>query len=141
MGRRLSTVDWTVFYLVPEEVVDAGVWRGTTEKVLFAGGVLVGALVIGALFSGVLLSPIDALSAATNQIARESGTESWNRVWHSPKSRSFPKRSLAFIALGVVVRECSGETTRTDSELTPSRGVAGPRASRSRATQPRERQQ
>jgi PAS domain S-box-containing protein len=70
VARRLETVPWTVFYMVPEAVFDAQLARLTREKILLAVGMMAAALAAGLLLSAGTLRQIRSLSAATTALAR-----------------------------------------------------------------------
>jgi PAS domain S-box-containing protein len=69
VGRRLSTVPWTVFYMLPEGPVRARIAMLVREKAIFAGVVILTALVAGTMFSVVITSPARHLSQATERFA------------------------------------------------------------------------
>jgi PAS domain S-box-containing protein len=69
VGRRLATVPWTLFYMIPETSLEAPLRRLTREKLLFAAALILLSLIAGALFAGVILQPIRSLSAATAALA------------------------------------------------------------------------
>lgn len=68
VGRRLQTVPWTVFYMIPESSLDGPIAAMTHQKTLFAGAIILLALLAGALFATVILRPIGRLSKATESI-------------------------------------------------------------------------
>ncbi len=70
VARRLSTVPWTVFYMVPEAGFDAQLVRLTREKALLAAAMMAAALVAGWLLSAGTLKQIRSLLAATTALAR-----------------------------------------------------------------------
>ena len=70
VGRRLETVPWTVFYMIPEESLDAPIADMTERKMGFAGAIILLALGAGALFATIILRPIGALSKATESLGK-----------------------------------------------------------------------
>ncbi|MET0414331.1 MAG: PAS domain S-box protein [Polyangiaceae bacterium] len=70
VGRRLETVPWTVFYLVPEAVLQGQIALSTRSRAAFASTVTVFAVLVGALFAFVILAPIRSLSGVTERLAR-----------------------------------------------------------------------
>lgn len=69
VARRSDAVPWTLFYMLPEESLEAGIATMTLRKILFAAGIMLAAFLVGLLFAGFVLSPIRALSRATVTIA------------------------------------------------------------------------
>ncbi|PAW80173.1 MAG: hypothetical protein B9S32_01995 [Verrucomicrobia bacterium Tous-C9LFEB] len=69
VGRRLKTVPWTVFYMIPEESINIPMARMTWHKTAFAGLIIALSLTAGAWFATIILKPIGALSTATQWIA------------------------------------------------------------------------
>jgi len=69
VARRFRAVPWTVFYMMPEEVLNAQLAVLTDSKLRFAGVIILLALAMGALFAAVILRPIRSLSAATEALA------------------------------------------------------------------------
>jgi PAS domain S-box-containing protein len=65
VARRLETVPWTAFYMIPEESIEAPIVRVTRDKALFAAAVILFALAGGALFAAAIVRPVTALSDAT----------------------------------------------------------------------------
>jgi PAS domain S-box-containing protein len=70
VARRLRTAPWTVFYVVPEEVVLAQIAHMTRDVLILAAVILLLALAAGTLFSAGILEPVQALSAATSALAQ-----------------------------------------------------------------------
>jgi PAS domain S-box-containing protein len=70
VGRRLTTVPWTAFYLVPSATMAEPLSRATHRRLAFA--MLAGfiALVAGAWFAQRIATPIAQLTAATRRLAR-----------------------------------------------------------------------
>jgi PAS domain S-box-containing protein len=68
-GRRLQTVPWTVFYMIPEQSLLAQITQTTRAKALFAGFIALLALLVGALVAANILEPLQSLSNATQAIA------------------------------------------------------------------------
>ena len=69
VARRLDTVPWTLFYMLPEATLDADIAAITRYRVLFVAAIMSLALLVGALFSAGILEPIRSLSAATSSLA------------------------------------------------------------------------
>ncbi len=70
VARRLGTVPWTVFYMVPEAGFNAQLARLTREKLLIAAAMMSAALLAGWLLSAGTLKQIRSLLAATTALAR-----------------------------------------------------------------------
>ena len=70
IGRRLTTVPWTVFYMIPQESLEAPIRQLEKEKVGFALLITVLTLVAGLLVARVLLRPIRDLAGATESLAK-----------------------------------------------------------------------
>ncbi len=68
VARRLRSAPWTVFYLVPEDVVLAQLGQMTRQVLLFAALITLLALAVGMAFAANILKPIQALAAATTAI-------------------------------------------------------------------------
>ena len=68
-ARRLQTVPWTVFYMLPEDSSLAQIAQTTRTKALFAGIIALLALLVGALVAANILEPVQSLSKATEAIA------------------------------------------------------------------------
>jgi PAS domain S-box-containing protein len=68
-GRRLHTVAWTVFYMIPEQSLLAQITQTTRTKALFAGFIALLALLVGASVAANILDPVQSLSKATEAIA------------------------------------------------------------------------
>jgi methyl-accepting chemotaxis protein len=68
--RRLETVPWTLFYMIPEKSLEAPVAALTKRIVLLSMLIIVLAFVIGMLFAGGILGPIKALSGAAENLSR-----------------------------------------------------------------------
>jgi PAS domain S-box-containing protein len=69
VARRFEIVPWTVFYMFPEDALNADIAQMTRQKSLFAGAILLTALLGGTLFAAVILRPIRSLAIATESIA------------------------------------------------------------------------
>jgi signal transduction histidine kinase len=69
VARRLQTVPWTLFYMIPEQGLNAQIAAATRKTVFFAAAIMFGALLAGSLFAGVILKPVRALSTATEALA------------------------------------------------------------------------
>lgn len=70
VGRRLKTVPWTVFYMIPEQSVNVPIDRLTRHKGIFAVGIILLALGVGIVFARVILRPIKALALATRSLSK-----------------------------------------------------------------------
>ena len=69
VARRLATVSWTVFYMVPETAVTSQVALASRERLLLAIGVIAAAGIVGSVFAASILRPIRALGRAAASIA------------------------------------------------------------------------
>ncbi len=69
VARRLETVPWTIFYMIPEEFVNVQITQTTRNKTVFAGAIILIALIAGTLFAAVILRPVRSLSTATAALA------------------------------------------------------------------------
>jgi PAS domain S-box-containing protein len=69
VARRFETVPWTVFYMIPEQALNAQIAQMTREKILFAGVIILIALAAATLFAAAILKPIDSLATATQSLA------------------------------------------------------------------------
>jgi PAS domain S-box-containing protein len=67
--RRLKSVPWTIFFMVPAESIDAPIAAMTRAKLIYAGAIICFALVAGALVSTIILRPVRSLATATDAIA------------------------------------------------------------------------
>jgi len=67
--RRLASVPWTAFYMIPASSFEAPLAGLTLDKVIFATGVIVIALLIGAVFASSILTGVRSLSRATARLA------------------------------------------------------------------------
>lgn len=70
VGRRLHTVPWTLFYMVPEDSLLSQIAQMTRNKLLFAGVISLLALLVGSLVAAKIVKPVLSLSKATEAIAR-----------------------------------------------------------------------
>jgi methyl-accepting chemotaxis protein len=69
VARRFQTVPWTLFYMIPEQSLNAQIAQITRQKTVFEGVIVLLALLAGILFAAVILKPIGYLSTATISIA------------------------------------------------------------------------
>ncbi|WP_156924417.1 PAS domain-containing protein [Derxia gummosa] len=69
VGRRLESVGWTVFYMLPAAAFEAPLLRFTRERALFGAAIMVLAIVAGFVVARDILSPASALLAAARAIA------------------------------------------------------------------------
>lgn len=65
VGRRLTTVPWTVFYMVPKATVTAPISRLTTQRLIVSVAIGIAASVIGVLLAAMMARPIRELASAT----------------------------------------------------------------------------
>jgi len=70
VARRLTTTDWTVFYMLPEATLDEAAATVTRSSAIFAGFIIVAALVVGLLFARGIVTPVRALAVATLSFGR-----------------------------------------------------------------------
>jgi len=68
LGRRLKTVPWTLFYLVPGSTADAPVRQLVRETASANGAILVLALVAGLVLARSIISPVQGLTRAARSI-------------------------------------------------------------------------
>jgi signal transduction histidine kinase len=68
VARRLTTVPWTVFYMLPEAAIDTQIAAMTKDKVIVVAIIMVIAFVIGLVLAVVILRPVVALSSATAKL-------------------------------------------------------------------------
>jgi len=68
--RRLETVPWTLFYMIPERSLEAPVASLTRRMVLFTVLIIGLAFLVGMLFAAGILRPIKLLSAAAETLSR-----------------------------------------------------------------------
>ena len=68
LGRRLKTVPWTLFYLVPESTADAPVRQLVRETASANAAILALALVAGLLLARSIISPVQGLTRAARTI-------------------------------------------------------------------------
>jgi len=70
IGRRMTSAPWTVFYMLPEDSLEAAIASATREHVALAGVIGLLALVLGAAVAALILRPVRSLSRATTALAR-----------------------------------------------------------------------
>jgi len=132
VARRLDAVPWTLFYMLPEDSLNAKIAAMTVDKVVFAIAIMVAALLIGLLFAQVILNPLRALWSATEIVATgdfsarvhltgrrdELGrlSESFNAMAIRIDSQA-SALGLARDELETKVRERTAELTRTTESL------------------------
>ncbi len=68
VARRLATVPWTLFYMIPEASVEAPINQMTRDKSAVAAVILLVAVLLGALFATIILKPIRSLARATESV-------------------------------------------------------------------------
>jgi PAS domain S-box-containing protein len=68
VARRLATVPWTAFYMIPASSLDAPVAVLTRDRVMFAAGIVFAALLIGAGFASSIVRRVRSLADATAQL-------------------------------------------------------------------------
>ena len=96
VARRLETASWTVFYLLPQDVVESQLARLARTKVLFAAAILLSALLVGVVLAGLVLDPIRALAQAT---AAVTGGDLTVRVPVSPRADELGRLGQNFNAM------------------------------------------
>jgi PAS domain S-box-containing protein len=69
VAQRLTTLPWTLFYMMPKASLDAQITHMTTTRLKLGGVMMLAALLAGSLFAGAILSPIGSLAKATDRIA------------------------------------------------------------------------
>jgi PAS domain S-box-containing protein len=69
VARRLTSVPWTVFYMVPEDGLEAALAASARQRLLLAGAIVLAAAVFGALFAASTVRRIRRLAAAAAAIA------------------------------------------------------------------------
>ncbi|SHM56420.1 PAS domain S-box protein [Rhizobacter sp. OV335] len=69
VARRLETVPWTAFYMVPQAVLDARIAQARRAQWMLATPILAGALLAGLWFASRLARPIRDLTDATRRLA------------------------------------------------------------------------
>jgi len=69
VARRFETVPWTIFYMIPEQSLNAQIAQMTRRKTVFAAVISLIALLAGIVFAAVIRKPIGSLSTATQLIA------------------------------------------------------------------------
>jgi PAS domain S-box-containing protein len=69
VARRLEMVPWTLFYMVPEQNIDAAIAAITRRKIIFAGAITLLALLVGAVVAAGILESIRSVSKATASLA------------------------------------------------------------------------
>ncbi|HET9625360.1 MAG TPA: ATP-binding protein [Kofleriaceae bacterium] len=69
VSRRITTVPWTLIYLLPVDALDDQIAVVTRDKLVLVGLIMVGAFAIGLLLASMILRPVETLSAATSRIA------------------------------------------------------------------------
>lgn len=70
VARRFKTVNWTLFYMVPEAGFTEQVVQATREKFLLALSIMVAAGLVGLAFAASILRPLRTLGRATAALAR-----------------------------------------------------------------------
>jgi PAS domain S-box-containing protein len=69
VARRLRSVPWTLFYMIPEQSLLTEIAQMTRNELLFAGVIGLLALLLGALVAARIVKPVLSLSRATEAIA------------------------------------------------------------------------
>jgi PAS domain S-box-containing protein len=69
VARRLTTVPWTVFYMVPEATVTGPITSLTRRWLIASTAIAVAALIVGVLLAAKLVGPLRALASATAAVA------------------------------------------------------------------------
>jgi len=115
VARRAATAPWTVFYLLPQPVVDAQMAQLAREKWLFASGILLAALLVGSLLGRPLVAPIRALARATEAVAAGDLTA---RVPAMPGGDELARLGHDFNAMVNQLEAHTATVTRSRQELT-----------------------
>ena len=68
VGRKLKSVPWTLFYLVPESTLEMPIRRLVKESLLASATLILLAIGGGALLAAVILRPVRALTTAADAI-------------------------------------------------------------------------
>jgi PAS domain S-box-containing protein len=68
VGRRLASVPWTIFCLVPAAELLSPVTELARRKLLVTGTIVLLALLLGILFASSILNPVRSLSQATGEL-------------------------------------------------------------------------
>ncbi|WP_343636234.1 ATP-binding protein [Roseateles sp.] len=69
VARRFRTVDWTVFYMVPERAFVAEIDGMTRQRLALAAVIIAGSGVAGLLLAGGILRPMRSLARAARSLA------------------------------------------------------------------------
>src|SRR5262249_21909640 len=69
LGRRLSTADWPVFYMVPRATLPAPVTSLTIRRAIVSIAVGIAALLTGIVLAAMLIRPVRTLARATGAVA------------------------------------------------------------------------
>ncbi|MBC7376936.1 MAG: HAMP domain-containing protein, partial [Burkholderiaceae bacterium] len=69
VGRRLTLVPWTVFYMAPESELEQQLAAATLQRALFALGIITLAGLLGMLLAGGILRSVRVLTQATTALA------------------------------------------------------------------------
>ncbi len=70
VARRLSSIGWTVFAVVPEEAVLGSLGEFVQKSLVASGVIIVGALLLGWMFAERIARPLRKVAAAADQLAR-----------------------------------------------------------------------
>jgi methyl-accepting chemotaxis protein len=68
VGQRTRSVDWIVFFQIPESVLEAGIASIMHEHLLFAAVIMVMAMGVGLLFADAILQPVQRLTDSARAI-------------------------------------------------------------------------
>jgi PAS domain S-box-containing protein len=69
VGRRLATIPWTVFYLIPASTISAQTSLLRDKKIVLTGAFMLAALVTTLFATFIILNPVRALMRATDSFA------------------------------------------------------------------------
>jgi signal transduction histidine kinase len=69
VARRLTSVPWTVFFMLPEDRLEAGLADATRKKILLALVIMTVAAGLGLAFAASILRPVRELGRATAALA------------------------------------------------------------------------
>ena len=113
VGRRLHTVPWTVFYLIPEDSVFAELTQTVRNRILFGSLIGLLALLTGAAVAANILRPIRSLAGATAAIA---GGDLTTRVAEG-RADELGRLAASFNAMAERIELQSRELQRSHDEL------------------------
>jgi signal transduction histidine kinase len=68
VARTCASVDWSVYYMRPERLLEAGIAQLVREKLAFAGVIALAAVALGGICGALLLKPLGRLAAAAGAL-------------------------------------------------------------------------